>query len=141
MIKDKCDCDMVVWMGCLKSVKSPLYSIVEKRIFLVCESNGAVPLYRRDWFLEWVRLYFCKISITLIAKVALRVAKKDTKLKSDWYFQYPGYKDIYHEGYQWSSDVFCDMLRNLGPLLVGRGTKVLKDDVNQKHFSLWMNQR
>ena len=45
---------------------------------IVCEINGAVQC---DWFPKWVRRYFCKIAITVIAEVALRVAKKVHKNK------------------------------------------------------------
>ena len=34
------------------------------------------------------------MAITLIAKVSLRGAKKDTKIKPDCYLHYPDYKDI-----------------------------------------------
>ena len=79
--------------------------------------------YRCDWFTKRVRPYFCKIAITLIAKVALRVAKKDSKIRSDSYLQYPDYKDICQKGYQRDYGIFCDILRNLSPLLVGTGTE------------------
>ena len=60
-----------------------MYSIVDKRIFLWSAKLmvGCPYRYRCDWFPIWVRLYFCKIAITVIAKVALRVANKGHKNK------------------------------------------------------------
>ena len=55
-----------------------MYFIVDKRIFLLSAKFMVwCPYrYRCDWFAKWFRLYFCKICITLLAKVALWAAKK-----------------------------------------------------------------
>ena len=44
--------------------------------------------------------------------------KKDTKIRNDLYLQCHDCKDIYQKGYQWSCDIFCDILRDLIPLLI-----------------------
>ena len=83
---------------------SLVYSIVDKRIFLLSAKLLVRCRYRYtcDCFPK------CKIAITLIVKVARRVAKKDIKIRSDSYLQYPDYKDLCQKGYQRSSDIFCD---------------------------------
>ena len=116
-----------------------MYSIVDKRIFLLPAKLMAwCPYrYRCDLFPKWVRLYFCKIAITLIAKVALTVAKKDTKIRSDWYLQYPDYKDIYQKGCQWSYDDFCDILRNLSRLTWKMYRSPKGSCIPEMHFFFW----
>ena len=58
-----------------------MYFIVDKMIILLSARFmiGWPYIYRCDWFPKWFRLYFCKICITLLAKVALWIAKKGHK--------------------------------------------------------------
>ena len=60
-----------------------MYFIVDKIIFLLSAKFmvGWPYRYRCDWFPKWFRLYFCKICITLLAKVALWGANKGHKNK------------------------------------------------------------
>ena len=103
-----------------------MYSIVDKRIFLLSAKLmvRCPRRYRCDWFPKWVRSYFCRIAITLIAKVALRVAKKGHKNKK-WFVS--SIRWLQRHLSQWGYDIFYDILRYLSPLLVGRCTEVLKD--------------
>ena len=50
-----------------------MYFIVEKRIFLLSAkfTVGCPYRYRCDWFSKWFSLYFCRICIRLLARVAL----------------------------------------------------------------------
>ena len=79
-----CDCDCVcgrggggggveqqIYVG-IRRV-SFMYFIVDKRIFLSSAkfTVGCPYRYRCDWFPKRFRLYFCRICITLLAKVAL----------------------------------------------------------------------
>ena len=74
-----------------------MYIIVDKRILRNVWCGAHIDA---AWFPKTFRLYFCKISFKLVvAKVALRVAKKDTKI-SEYYMQYTDYNDIYQKGSQ-----------------------------------------
>ena len=63
------------WNHCV-SLK---YCIVDKRTIWQLSATFIFSWpykYKCDWFPKWLRLYFCKIFITLAAKVALWVAKR-----------------------------------------------------------------
>ena len=61
---------------CVERLVSFMYFNVDNRIFLLSVTliDWCPYKYNSDWFPKWFRLNLCKISITLIAKVALSFA-------------------------------------------------------------------
>ena len=96
-----------------------MYSIVDKRIFLLSAKLMAWYQYRCmcDLFPEWVRSYFCKIAITLIAKVALTVAKIGHKNKKWLVSSMPWLQRHISEGVLMKLWSFLWYLKELKPTL------------------------
>ena len=64
--------------------------------------------YNSDWLLKWLWLFLCKISIALIAEVALWVAKEGHKKENDSHLQYLDYNGRYRNECQGSYEDFCE---------------------------------
>ena len=120
----------------LKNVDFLLCILLLTKWLFYCQPGlwlGDHNIYRCDWFPKWFRLYFCKICITLLAKVARGIAKKGHKNRK-WIGIFNSIiTKTYQKVYRWNCDISCDILRDLGQLLIEVGIEVLTDHVCQKY--------
>ena len=96
-----------------------MYFIVDRRIFLLSAKFMVwCPYrYRCDWFPKWFRLYFCRICITLLAKVALWATKNGHENKKWLVSSIPWVKRHLSEGVSMKLWRFLWYLKKLKPTL------------------------
>ena len=81
-------------------------------------------------------LYYYYVVYHLLRSLALLCVlhKKDMIKGNDLSFQCLVYKYIYRMGDPQNCNAFCDFVRDLVPVLIGKGIEYLKDHVIQKYF-------
>ena len=64
--------------------------------------------YYSDCLLKQLRLFLCKISITLIVRLLFLLQEKDMKNENVWHFNYVDYNGRYRNECPGSYGDFCD---------------------------------